>query len=184
MYASILLLLTFNFSIFLQVNKNNQVKINWTATCNNNTRYFSIERSDDAVNWQEIQRLFSSTPITCDLEFDYQDFSPGTGKQFYRVRQVDQDGLFVTSITASVQIKEPAFYTIGPNPAINQLLVGISTEGAVGKKYQIISMNGLKMREGNLVKEIQIGNLQAGIYWLRILNEKGALIQYQAFFKN
>lgn len=184
MHTTVLLLLTFNFSIFLQVNKNNQVSINWTATCNNNTRYFSIERSSDAVNWQDIHRLYSSTPITCDLDFEYLDYSPGTGKQFYRVRQVDQDGLFVTSVTASVLIKEPAFYTLGPNPVSDRLLVGISAEGAAGKKYQIVSMQGLKVAEGKLMKEIPVGALQAGIYWLRILNEKGELIQYQAFFKN
>jgi hypothetical protein len=171
------------FPIVLAANSNNQVKITWTATCNNVTSHFDIERSTDGSNWTRVYRLFSYTPVTCQLDFDYTDYSPAGGKQFYRILQTSLDGGIQPSEVQSITLKGLPRYQLRSNPVGSTLQLDISQEAAIQKQYQILSSDGRVLQAGVLQMNIPVLAIASGLYRLRIIDRNNRQPVLITFFK-
>ncbi|MCD6367202.1 MAG: hypothetical protein J7L46_06660 [Bacteroidales bacterium] len=82
--------------------QNNTVKLDWTTASEINNNYFSIERSKDAVNFEQIQTIQGAGNSRILLEYSAFDFHPLFGKSYYRLRQTDFDGKSTVSKMVSV----------------------------------------------------------------------------------
>ncbi|MFN4122139.1 MAG: T9SS type A sorting domain-containing protein [Flavobacteriales bacterium] len=80
----------------------------------------------------------------------------------------------------TAQIKYQNNFTLYPNPATSTL--NITSEDNVLRQYQITDLQGRKMQSASLpaqaaTHEIDIGQLAAGVYLLRVESEKGAVVK-------
>ncbi|MGE0929370.1 T9SS type A sorting domain-containing protein [Peijinzhouia sedimentorum] len=94
-------------------------EINWATATEKNNDYFSIERSADGINFNEIAKVTGAGDFTGRLDYKYTDLRPLNGTSYYRIRQTDYDGTFSIFQAIRVQrndVEATAFKIVG-NPS-------------------------------------------------------------------
>lgn len=95
------------------------VKLDWTTGSEQNSDYFAIERSPDGISWSEIKRIKAVGTSAVNTDYHVTDATPGSGAQYYRLRQVDRDGRKDYSIIRKVTTPCDNF-TIKVYPTLNR----------------------------------------------------------------
>lgn len=106
----------------------NQVVIEWSTASQINNDYFSIEKSMDIVEWEEVKKIPGAGNTNTQMDYRTIDTNPYKGISYYRLKQTDYDGEFEVFNPKVVIIKDR--HTIGlnikPNPAINQIELNLA----------------------------------------------------------
>ena len=79
--------------------------IEWTTQSEYNSDYFSLERSFDGENWEEITIISSAGNSTSEINYSYQDYKLNY-LSYYRLKQVDIDGQYEMFGPISIARKE------------------------------------------------------------------------------
>ncbi len=87
-----------------------QVQLKWVTASESNNSYFTIERSLDGRNFEEVLRVEGAIESTQTIEYYDVDYNPAVGISYYRLKQTDIDGSFSYSGIVPVE------YTGSENP--------------------------------------------------------------------
>ncbi|MCB9189661.1 MAG: T9SS type A sorting domain-containing protein [Flavobacteriales bacterium] len=68
------------------------VDLNWQTASEINNDYFTIERSDDGINFYGITKIAGAGNSTTLTEYSTQDINPLSGTSYYRLKQTDFNG--------------------------------------------------------------------------------------------
>ncbi|HHG85744.1 MAG TPA: T9SS type A sorting domain-containing protein [Bacteroidetes bacterium] len=151
----------------------NQVKLDWVTTREVNTARFEVERSLDGQQFVQIGEVAAGGNLPAGADYASLDTRPAWGANFYRLKQIDQDGRFAYSNTVLVQFGEELGIQFFPNPARNE--VKVSYQGA--ELIHLVLSNTLGQQiatykiSGN--QTLQVGGLPRGIYLLTARTAKG-----------
>jgi hypothetical protein len=112
--------------------------------------------------------------VSTEQKYQFTDNNPVKGVNYYRLKQVDYDGNFTYSKTATVTFENlVSAFKIFPNPAVNniQLTLPQSTQTSV---INLFDINGKKLMEkqldGNIVSQtLDVSTLAAGVYQLTLI---------------
>jgi hypothetical protein len=156
------------------------VNLNWTTKSEQNNAYFNIERSADGVSFSSIGKVNGAGNSSQTLNYNYTDKSPLSGKNFYRLRQVDLDDRFVLSSIVSVNMQTSSALNLYPMPVQSQAFVQYP-KATRNANYRIVSIDGRivksgKLQENSTQMSLNLGELKSGNYVL-IINNNGK--QYQ-----
>ena len=99
--------------------------IEWTTATEKNNDYFSLERSDDAINFTEITRVAGAGNSIEPIDYSYTDYGIHGGDNYYRLVQVDYDGTrtvseIVVANCIESEVDEPEVQAY-PNPFNGEL---------------------------------------------------------------
>lgn len=95
-----------------------RVNLVWETTEESNSAYFDIERSSDAKEFSNLGRIQAQGDYAGTKRYSFNDQSPIKGTNYYRLKQVDQDGKFVRShIVPAVFDENSALFEIMGNPS-------------------------------------------------------------------
>jgi hypothetical protein len=163
----------------------NIVKLQWATASELNNDYFTIERSEDGVNFYSIEQVDGAGNSLSELVYTITDSYPLNGINYYRLKQTDFDGAFTYSDIKSVSIKGYTIQsieevTIYPNPiASPAFLLSLEIPGEFYNETAIIkvfSFNGQELIEFEIQLEgsfnktaIDISNFKTGNYVLLVL---------------
>ena len=148
---------------------NRRVELNWQTHSETNNAYFTIERSQDAIHWEEVTTVDGAGTSTILLSYYTTDPNPYVGNSYYRLKQTDYDGQYTYSDIKSVRIDKLAEMVIYPNPTNNQVTV----EGDVLELEQLRIYNSLGqdvtsktkiITQNNTRLVIDMSSLTTGIY--------------------
>lgn len=104
------------------VSENNTIKLIWQTATENNNDFFEVERSNDGITFEAINKIQSKSRNGNSgqtLNYEVFDLTPKTGINYYRLKQVDFNTTFTYSQIQSVEFngdKEFSF-TVFPNPS-------------------------------------------------------------------
>ncbi len=154
---------------------NNQVDLDWITASEINNDFFTIERSIDSEDWEEIGRIEGAGNSSRTLSYHTVDRFPHLGTSYYRLKQTDFDGKFSYSKVRVVSFNNPLQQKIkvSPNPTKNIIII----EGNEMKADQIRLMdifgNDLTSRTHKISLSdsriiLGVSNLQAGLYFIQI----------------
>ena len=99
------------------------VQISWTVASQVNNDFYTIHRSTDCENWEEVSKLSGAGNSNQLMEYILFDDEPYYGTSYYRLMQTDYDGVFEIFPPVSVQIDKPLVFTINPNPVTETLFL-------------------------------------------------------------
>ncbi|RAK02317.1 hypothetical protein LX87_00437 [Larkinella arboricola] len=88
----------------------NQVRLGWQTSYEQNSDYFTIERSPDARAFEAIGRVSSKGFSERLQTYGFSDPAPLKGTNYYRLRQVDRDGTYAYSKIVAVGYDTEGFY--------------------------------------------------------------------------
>jgi hypothetical protein len=158
--------------------KNNTVDLTWTTSNEINNDYFILYRSKNGVNFDEVAKV-NAAGISAGSTYAFNDANAGTGVTYYKLKQVDKNGVYRYSgvIKASIGVKDLDVH-VYPT-VVNDVLNYVVDNPKVAKLNIIISdMNGKRISAGSAnfatgstQKNVNVSNLSAGVYLLTVIDE-------------
>lgn len=152
---------------------NKYVKLEWQTASEINNDYFTIERSQDGFNWEEVRRIDGAGNSSNLLSYSTIDKNPYYGISYYRLKQTDFDGQFEYSQIESINIKQFANSTIVifPNPTESLItLIGDKYELEQIKIYNTLGQDVTTFTNqstlDNSKLSIDLSNLSKGMYYI------------------
>ncbi len=159
-----------------------QVTARWETATEMNNKGFYVERNTTGV-WETIafvptQALEGNS--NSRLQYQYNDINHAEGISQYRIRQEDFDGVSKYSEVRAIRSSETNTdqITVFPNPAVNGI-VNVVFAGAVARDIVLFDMTGRTVKQWNSYNSnsLQVSNLNAGMYTIRVINKETALQQ-------
>jgi len=151
---------------------NESVSLEWQTVSEFNNDYFTIQRSKDGVNWQEISKVDGAGNASSLLSYFTADKHPYMGVSYYRLKQTDFNGEFEYSKISLVNIIDENNLKIFPNPANNQITIlgkqaklkEITIHNALGQDVTALTKKNVK-NDAHLV--IDLSKLNPGVYYIK-----------------
>ncbi len=152
--------------------RENIVNLHWSTATESNNDYFTIEKSADSQEWEDVLSIPGAGTSAQRLDYAGADKNPFPGLSYYRLRQTDFDGQFSYSPIKQVTLgdgpsKELSLY---PNPAQDQIVIvgshlDVSPMHVYNVQGQDVS-NLIRWQEGPAPQTIllDISRLDHGVY--------------------
>lgn len=130
---------------------NGAVQLNWSTASEINSKTFSIQRSSNGSDWNDIGSTAAAGNSSSEKNYSYTDVHAGADINYYRIIQIDMDG---RSNYSKILVNRPAYsgdIKLFPNPV---------TDGAAtitlkhADRVIIYNSNGIKI----LQKELPAGS--------------------------
>lgn len=128
----------------------NTVKLNWTTLSEVDNDYFTIEKSNDAINWKSFATINGAGNSNSEIDYQSIDKNPFEGINYYRLKQTDFNRLESYSTIRKVNIKTESVVDLHvyPNPSEGLITIytdrtnleGLAVYNSLGQKI-IISNN-------------------------------------------
>ncbi|MBL7707131.1 MAG: T9SS type A sorting domain-containing protein [Taibaiella sp.] len=151
------------------------VSLNWSTLFESNNKGFVIERSFDARSWQELGFVASKAAngrSSQQLDYSTTDKNVNPGNVYYRLKQLDHDGVFTLSDVRMVNIKS-AGLSIYPNPANKAVnVIGLAAKHTVS----VFDVTGRVVMTADLDatnNTLNVASLTNGVYTVVLQNENG-----------
>ena len=153
--------------------------VEWTTATEKNNDYFSLERSDDAINFTEIARVAGAGNSIEPLDYSYTDYGIHSGDNYYRLVQVDYDGTRTASEIIVANCIEP---NVGepdvqayPNPFNDDLTIELDNFGNRPARIEVFDMLGKLIYTGKVAAPqnyyetiLNLSNLPPAAYNIRV----------------
>ena len=138
----------------------NKVDLKWITSSEVNNNYFSIERSKDALIWEEIIITNGAGNSNVNIEYFETDYEPYDGISYYRLKQTDFDGNFeyFNIVPVKVDLSNKSEMSLFPNPLRRGEELKINLGGI--KEDVLIVIRDAKGQEFYSKAEIHIENNQ------------------------
>jgi hypothetical protein len=147
---------------FTAVPANGAINLSWKTSTEVNNRGFYVERSSDKTDWTSLTFVQGHQNSTSINTYSYVDRSvTQSGKYYYRLKQIDNDGSFKYSPVAEGDFSSPSVFSLNqnyPNPFNPSTSITYSLPEASNVK--LIVYNAI----GQPVKVLENGFKNAGTY--------------------
>lgn len=166
--------------------------LNWVMENETNCSYFVIERSGDTGGYDSIG-VVTGLNNNNQTTYIYSDNHMLNGNNYYRLRQVDMDGVIRYSKVVSLydmQQEAAPKMSVYPNPAVATLNFSMNSTSTQQIFVQIYSISGVLLQTseqtinaGNNLQSIAVNNLKSGNYFLKVSSREGNSQFVQPFVK-
>ena len=170
--------------VLIYCNVKNQAQVNaieWATAIELNNDYFTIERSEDGINFNKIAQIEGKGTHSGTSNYSFSDLRPLNGTSYYRLTQTDFDGTSKT-FEAVRSVREEVTQTsvsILQNPSSrNRILYSIDSDrnneysvNLIDTNGQVLAATSVKIEKGNTYS-IEGLSLTKGIYLLSVNNNQ------------
>ena len=176
--------LPIELSLFEGTNRREYNELIWTTTTESNNDYFILEKSLDALNWEEIYVQDGSGSSNSANNYIFEDYNP-EDLTYYRLTQVDFNStLKKSNIISLFNTHSEEKLKIYPNPSNNSgslSVTGLNNDGAIiiynNSGQKILSKIITENKEHNT--SISTEHLSSGIYILEYNSNEHKSIRSQ-----
>ncbi|MEO8149797.1 MAG: T9SS type A sorting domain-containing protein [Bacteroidia bacterium] len=123
-------------SFTAKVTGNNKVDVNWTTASEMNNDYFTVQKSIDGINFENVGIVNGAGNSNKILNYYLQDKNPYSGTSYYRLMQTDFDGKNTVYNKVPVRINTGSSFNVNAVPVSNDELT-LTVTGANGQDETI-----------------------------------------------
>jgi hypothetical protein len=160
---------------------NNKVLLDWSTDLEQNNKYFTIERSNDGMNFIPLGNVDGAGNSNTVKNYRITDLGPVEGVNYYRLSQTNFDGKKTYFETKKINYRnnKPFGCTVinQPNGKIKLVISSIKPDNLSLKLVDILGkevlLQNITVSIGNNSKELQ---LQHGVYIVTLTNSAGERI--------
>jgi len=182
-FASGMTVMPITLDYFRAEQEGDQTLLKWGTVNEDNNDFFTIERSQNGKEFEILDQVTGAGNSDVELSYEYVDYDPFSGENYYRLKQTDYNGDFEYFNIVLVHHDELAggsapitIDRIGPNPFQQQFTVTFTLQESADVRLTITNANGQQVAESSHraysgVNDItfQEGNrLNPGIYFLTL----------------
>jgi hypothetical protein len=162
---------------FTAAKSGRQVQLNWQTASETNNKGFEVQRSRNGSDWATIGFVAAGINAAAGQAYHFADASPLTGRNFYRLVQIDLDNRSTQSAIISVDFSANGFYTL-QHPGNGRYQLTIDSEAPV--ELSVVDLSGRKLfgkTAGQGVHAIDLGPYAKGIYLLQLKKDQQVLTE-------
>ena len=166
--------------------KGSGVSVEWSTAQENNSHHFEVERSANGnSNWSTVALVNASGNSSTAKNYNAYDAKPLSGINFYRLKQVDKDGVFKYSKTVRVNINSAKTgVSVLTNPFHNSVTVDFLSDVDQAVSVRLLDIAGKQVavakwsiQNGSTRKELSnVSGLQQGMYILTVSDANGQVL--------
>lgn len=152
---------------------NGKIDLSWKTASESNNDYFTIERSLDGINFDEIATINGIGNSSQISNYRWVDEKPLTGITYYRLSQTDFDGKSTYLSVRSESCGEVSEISISPNPFKNDFSLFSKYAGNI----TLVDNMGKVVLEktiGSGSNSIQVNSVASGVYIAFIVLDNGS----------
>jgi hypothetical protein len=150
--------------------------LRWTTANEENVSHFTVERSTDGQDWNDLAEIASAQQLTT-TDYVFQDETP-TSTAYYRLRMVDADGSFSYSPLQTVNREEASKVDIFPNPTSGSFTLRYSGSDTEQAPFTVYDAVGRSVRSGTLVSDTA-NEIQLGSGWYTVVVQQAGEMKVQ-----
>jgi hypothetical protein len=145
---------------------NNRVDLEWVTATEYNVNHFEVERSINGVDFVQIG---TTTARGTNSSYVIQDLQPVEGRNFYRLRIVDNDAKFKYSNVVLINIKGKSGIIVYPSPSSDGN-INVSIAGKGSKTITLTDVAGRQLRKWDNYQNntLRIEGLSSGSYLVTV----------------
>jgi hypothetical protein len=173
--------------------KGTGVVIDWSTSSEINNNYFNVEKSTDAgSSWKVVATVQGSRNSSITKNYTAYDAKPIAGANYYRIKQVDLDGISKYSSTVLFNLKiEKTDIAVLNNPFSNHITIDFLSTRSQVVNCRLVAVSGtqvlsqkLTIEKGSSRKIIDaVGSLNRGMYILQVSDENGEILYHNNLIK-
>ena len=158
---------------FTATKSNENVELFWQTSREYNNDYFSIQRSADGYQFEDIYQLKGVGESNELHNYSVSDVNPLNGISYYRLKQTDIDGTSSISEIRSVVFNQKDELLIFPNPVNGELNLQFAEE-AEDKNIQFYNELGQQVFinemsvENKFIRQYDTESLPNGVYYFTV----------------
>lgn len=163
--------------------QHSSVLLQWKTSSEINASHFEVEKSVDGVHFNKMAVVPAGAT---SQQYTALDANPTLGKNYYRLRMVDQDETYSFSGVLLVKLNAITSSGLYPNPASSYVALEVDAQGAGTELLHVYDAGGqlIKTVRVDLVKgrnkvQVDISGLAKGGYFIKV----GASGSVQTFIK-
>ena len=149
------------------------VILNWQTATEINSDYFQVQRSEDALNWENINRVGAAGNSNSLIKYQLYDYDQQPSQSYYRLKQYDFAGVFQYSQIRTVTFDQFVEINVYPNPTSGP--VYIESENSVD--ISVFDINGRLILQEENTNSCDLSNQAAGVYYVRISTQTSVQIE-------
>ena len=157
--------------------KSKQSKLIFSTASETNNDFFTIERSIDGAEFDAIGEIKGAGNSSSELQYEYVDENPLPGINYYRVKQTDFDGKYSYTEIKSVR-HHVGKITISPLRTNGRLQITSTQDNYDVALYNAAGQEVFRKNRLNGDQTIDIESLEAGIYFVKIVDQTFKIIKY------
>ena len=167
-----------------------EVGLHWQTSSETNNDFFTIERSGDGKKWIEIEKIHGVGNSNSILNYEFTDHTLiGEGVVYYKLKQTDYDGQYEYYGPLAVRLVPSHEWKlvlqnipiIGEEEKLNaNLLLSENSDIMVNildLQGRVLSQQKINAFKGSTLLNIDLKNIQRGVYFLKVFNSKISLQQ-------
>ncbi|MFK7950257.1 MAG: T9SS type A sorting domain-containing protein [Saprospiraceae bacterium] len=171
-------------SSFTATKETNTVALNWTTLSEKNNAGFDIEKSVNGKDFEVIGTVEGTGNSIEKIDYNFIDENPTNGTNYYRLKQMDFDGVYEYSKILSVEINTKIQAIIYPNPTADNLTIRADIQDKVNIRVfnpfgELVYQNTQRIDNQT---NIDFSSLPAGNYFLHITNDATQTIVFSNHF--
>ncbi len=160
--------------------EDDKVSLSWATASELNNEGFDVQRSASGIEWNSIGFVSGQGTTFDTQEYSFEDLKPESELSYYRLKQVDFDGIYefskVLSIKTDVIYEEPKLF---PNP-ITDNKINLHLELLLEENIQIIitDQSGKRIRrsdylgfKGTNILALPTSDLPTGAYFVQLISK-------------
>jgi hypothetical protein len=162
--------LPIRFILFNAQCNGNSVILTWKTAMEQNSHFYTIERSIDAVQWAAVGNVPAAGNAVVENSYFFIDNNP-VDNAFYRIAEHDLDGSahYTTTIRADCDSQEP--FKVWPNPVKDMLYINGTVTVTTGATIKLFDSKGALVRQqsatlqrGNNLLIMDVMGIAPGLY--------------------
>ena len=145
-----------------------EVQVLWKVANEVNVSNYIVQRSTDGISFTDIAVINANAATSIEKQYSAIDRLPQMGINYYRIRQVDNDGKFTYSQTVLVNVTETGAMIVWPNPATTTLNI---QNGQAMQRLQCFNSSGqllYDVKPAATQYAIPVQQWPAGVYYIQI----------------
>ncbi len=151
------------------------IHLQWEVDSELLNKGFEVQRSLDGENWEVLGFVPGRGTVATPATYSFRDEAPAQGWNYYRLRQLDEDGRFSYSQVRSIEFlpeKEERRLRLHPNPTKGKVRLELTPPPPTPYRFRVLDALGRVWREGRGEAWPLVLNLEfapAGVYFVQVL---------------
>ncbi len=159
----------------------NIVDLQWETASESDNDYFQIERSVDGVNWEFFATIDGAGTTAIPQSYQIEDRSPYKGENYYRLKQVDFNGVYEYFGPKLVVVpsNNSGNLVVYPNPSNGEFVITANIDELTNLHFY--NVMGQEINPAIVISDdkaiIDLSSFVSGVYYLRTPSSVNKLIK-------
>jgi hypothetical protein len=175
---SLPIILPVHFQSFYVTRQGSNSQISWSTSEEMNNNYYAVEKSTDARNWKQVAVVMGAGTSALVNKYSFTDKNIADAVVYYRIRQVDMNGVALYSAIRSLRNNGNSQVTNIYTSSNKTVTIDFNSDVKDNVSIQLVNMSGQVVvrkdfNQASYRLVVDAMSAGSGVYAVRVSDSKG-----------